>query len=300
VATAEHPYVEVGSNVTVLGAGIDQTSLLLATDAPESYRELLRLRGSGITVSGLTMEQGGPVYGVMTRIDASDNLAVYDVRIQGYWEEYPDSTLHGIMLAEEGTVEHVLLERLQVSGVQYGLLQTSEAKTVVRQLTVDHSVFHDNAADDLGLNSPNGSMSAIAVRNSSFADGHGFAVALANVSHAVIQDNDIRGYTKEFVHIEDGSKDVKIANNSFSGNGTNSNDWYSFVFVISGSRGVTIEGNRFTTEPSPYRFRCIYVGPGGDGYAVPTGITVGRNDAVLAGNSTLIDVYGDAGVTVQR
>jgi hypothetical protein len=298
VATTANQYSWLGSHMHLAGAGSDRTSLVLDTDDPTQYRELVHTEGSDITVSDLTLTAGPQVYGVLLKTAPGSDVTVKDVVLDGPGGSGGPLRLQGIMLPSEGRLENLHLDGLTVRGLAYGLLQQSESTATVTRVTVERSTFTGNQADDLSFNAPIGDMTAITVRNNSFTGGNGFSVSLANVHGARIEDNEFRGYAQEFVHIEDRSSDIQITRNAFSGNVLNHQDWYSFVWIGSRSTTVQISDNTFRTSPATYPFQCISVGPGGTNYQAPRNITVHGNHAVLAPNTVLITVYGGAEVIV--
>ncbi|MGY1886111.1 glycosyl hydrolase family 28-related protein [Blastococcus sp. SYSU DS0753] len=299
VATSEDAFVRLGDDVTLVGAGASRSFLELDAD-DDGYRELLRTDGSNISVSDLTLTRAGGVYGVLVRIEEGRNISLRQLRIDGRRRDFPGSTVHGLTVADRGSIENVLLQNIEVRDVQYGFLQTNQAETELTGVMVDRSVFEGNSAEDLSFNAPNGDMTAVTVQNSRFTGGGGFAVSLANVHGAVLRGNTFDGYAKEFVHIEDRSSEVQVVDNTFSGKQRNTDEWYSYVMVINASTDVTIASNRFEITEWDERFRCVYVGPGGSGFPAPTEISIVDNEVDAHGAVTLVDTYGGADVTVHE
>jgi hypothetical protein len=300
LATAKDPFVRLGDNVSLVGAGASRSFLELDADEGDSYRELLRTDGSNISISDLTLTRAGGVYSVMVRIQEGRNISFRQIRVDGRRSDFSEGTVHGLTVADEGAIENVVLQNIEVRDVQYGFLQTNKAETELSGVLVDRSVFEGNSAEDLSFNSPNGEMTAVTVQNSRFTGGGGFAVSLANVHGAVLRGNTFDGYAKEFVHIEDRSSDVQVIDNTFSGKKPSKDEWYSYVMVINGSTDVTIANNRFEITDWDERFRCVYVGPGGSDFPAPTEISLVDNEVDAHGAVTLVDAYGGAGVRVHE
>ena len=298
VATAARPTVALGSRVTLAGAGPRASSLLLDTDEPSAYRELLRTAGDDIAVTDLTLTSTAGIYGVFVQIDAGRGLNLADVVIDGPGLQSGQTPLHGLSLPIEGVLQDVRIHGVTIRGVEYGLFQRNESTATVTGFTVVDSTFTDNHADDLSFNAPKGIMRNVLVQNSDFSGGGGFGISLANVQDVVLRGNRLRDKAKEFVHIEDRSSDVLIEGNIFSGNGPNTQDWYSFVLVINGSDQIDITGNTFRTSPAATPFQCVYVSPGGDGRPAPQDVTVRNNEADLTENTVLVSSYGDSDVVV--
>lgn len=298
LATEQQPYAALGANTTLAGEGSAVSALVLDTDDPRGYRALLHTEDDDIAVTGLTLSSVPDVYGVLVQTTAGRNLALEDVVMTGPGAANGTNTLHGVLLPANGTLEDLRLSDVTVQGLEYGLLQQNASTATITGVTVERSTFRGNRADDLAFNAPAGRMTDVVVRDSSFADGGYFAISLANVQDAVLEGNTISGYSHEFVHVEDRSARVRIAGNEFSGNRPTGEDWYSFVFVVSGSQDVDVVGNTFRTSPSRTRFQCVFVGPGGPDSAAPQGITVRDNLAELSENTELVAVHGGSGVSV--
>lgn len=298
LTTRRHPSLNLAPGTTLRGAGPRRTSMYLETDDRNGYRELLRTHGSGVTVAQMSLQRSGNVYGVMVNLGNGSGLTLRDVNIVGDRWANPSTSFHGITNAGSGIVDDVLLERIAVFGCDYGLLQNNAATTSMTGWTVRDSEFMFNAADDLGFNVPSGSMTGVLVENSRFTSGRGFGVSLANVQDVQLVGNTFHGYVREFVHIEDRSRNVELRQNVFTGNRRNATDFYSFVFVINGSDDVRIIDNSFRTSPAENPFRCVFVGPGSPTAPAPQGVVIQGNDARLRPNCTLLEEYGGSGVTV--
>jgi hypothetical protein len=300
LATERDPYAALGGNTVLAGGGSRASSLRFETDDPRGYRALLHTEGDDVAVRGLTLTSAEDVYGVFLQTTAGRNLTLQDVVMTGPGQANGTNTLHGLLLPANGTLENLRLSDVTVQGVEYGLLQQNESTATITGVTVEGATFRANRADDLAFNAPAGRMTDVVVRNSTFADGGYFAISLANVQDAVLEGNTISGYAHEFVHVEDRSARLRIAGNTFSGNRSTGEDWYSFVFVVSGSSDVDITGNTFRTSPTDTGFQCVFVGPGGPDSAPPRGVTVRDNTATLTGGADLVAVYGGAEVSVEE
>ena len=299
-ATERDPYAALGPGTVLAGAGSAVSSLRFETDDPRGYRALLHTEGDDVAVTGLTLrsDADADVYGVFLQVRAGRNVTVEDVVLRGPGTASGVNTLHGLLLPANGTLEDLRLTDVTMEGLDYGLLQQNESTATITGVTVERGTFRGNRADDLAFNAPAGRMGDVVVRDSSFTESGGFAISLANVQDAVLEGNTLRGYRHEFVHVEDRSARVRISGNDFSDNRTVEEDWYSFVFVISGSRGIEIVGNTFRASPAVNPFQCVFVGPGGAGRIPPSDVIVRDNVAELAENTRLVAVYGGAEVTV--
>jgi hypothetical protein len=300
LATERHPYATLGSNTTLAGTGSGVSGLMLDTDDPRGYRALLHTEDDDIAVTGLTLSTVTDVYGVLIQTTAGRNLTLEDVVMTGPGPANGANTMHGVLLPANGTLENFRMSSVTVQGLEYGLLQQNASTATITGVTVERSTFRKNRADDLAFNAPAGRMTDVVVRESSFTDGGYFAISLANVQDALLEGNTISGYSHEFVHVEDRSARVRIAGNDFSGNRPTGEDWYSFVFVVSGSNDIDIVGNTFRTSASRTPFQCVFVGPGGADSEAPQGITVRSNAAALSENAELIAVYGGSEVSVEE
>lgn len=300
-ATGRNTYSWVGPGVTVAGTGQAASTLSLDCDDPNGYRELLFLQGDDTGIRDLKLTRAANCYGALVKFREGSHIDLQRVTLDGRAKDFP-AVLHGIFLPEDGALRNVTLSRVAVTGTDYGWLQTNTSRTTVDGLTVDHSTFGGNRADDLELNAPSGAIRRVVITDSRFTGSGGFAVGLANVQRAVITRNTFTAYPQEFVHLEDRSADVSVVGNKFSGNfktGQTAGDWYSFVFVIQNTSRVTVAGNDFKTNDAsraPHIFSAIYVGPGGP-YASPTAITVSGNNTTLKPNTRFLWTLGDAQVT---
>jgi hypothetical protein len=298
VATGSAAASPLPAGTMLAGAGADSSTLLLDTNDPRSYRAMLHTDGDDVAIQDVTIRSVDAITAVLVQVGTGQDVTLQRVVLQGPADP-GSSTVHGLLLPGSGTLTGLGLFDVTMRQLDYGLFQQNASTARVTGITVENSTFDRTRAENLSFNAPNGTMRDVTVQDSTFTGGNSFAVSLANVQNATVANNTLSGFAAEFVHVEDESADIRITGNEFSGNVTVPQDWYSFVFVISGSRDVQITDNTFRTSPAEHPFQCVYVGPGGDAPA-PEAVVVSDNSAELAENTRLISVNGGADVSVEK
>lgn len=295
IAGSAGVYVPIPGGVSLDGAGAGATSLVLDSNDPAGYRELLQTTGSHTTISDVSLT-AGDVYAVLLRISPGSDITVRGTDLAG--PAGGSSRLEGVVLPDSGTLNALHLESVSISHVDYGLMQTNSSTAHISDIAVTGSTFSGNASDDLAFNSPEGVTTGVTVRDSHFTGAGMFGISLANIQDVTIDGNTLESVTREFVHIENRSRRIVVSGNNFSHNLPSDQDWYSFVWIGGGTGDVTVRGNSFVASDSRLSFACVWAGPGGDGAVAPTGITVQGNTAVLGANTRLVFSYGGATVAV--
>ncbi len=295
-------WITVPSNVTIRGLGSQST---ISVESPNAnYHELFRLSGQHIRLENLSLRRKGVVYGAMLNINASSDVWLNRLHIDGSKDIAGNPAFHGIFLSGSAgaTSDGIYMIGMTMRRCDFGLLHTSQDTSTIRNVFVQQCLFEDNLATDLEFNAPNSIMQSISVKDSTFRSnkaqgpGAGWSVGLANVQQCEISGNGITGYIMNGIHIEDRSSQVTITNNLFTTVSTKATTYESAVFIISGSHDITVSANTFDTRPQTNPIDCVYVGTGGAGYAAPYNVTATNNIAYLANNSRFISIYGGTNI----
>lgn len=301
------PAIALNGPVTLRGDS-DQATLSLDSDSAGASRSLFSISGDGVTLQNLTLQRIANVSGVMLELGPLSRLAIDNVLLDGRKDSHPGGDFHGIAIGggPGERIEDVQIRQTTIRNTDYGLLQDNSTTSITDGFIVDRSLFTENEFDDLEFNAPNGTMTGIQVTNSDFIGNlarddkapAGFGVGLANVQHALIQGNIFTGYRYDPVHIEDRSADVTVDGNTFSDAFTAPLDYASHVFVINGSRDITISNNVFDTSANANAVSCVYLGQGG-GEAPVTGVTITGNTFHLGRTATEVGNYGATDVRIE-
>jgi hypothetical protein len=295
------------SGSVVLQGSSGGTTLQFDTDQPGQFRQLFRVKGADAGLRNLDIVRTSDVYGIMIDVFASTGFTMDGVTLDGQGPKFP-SGIHGIRLSANGSesIKDLKILNSAIRNTAYGLFQDSAITSLVDGITVDHSTFSGNGADDLEFNAPSGTMRNVNVTNSTFTGnvstsanaGAGFAVGLANVQNSLIQGNSFEGYPLDPVHIEDRSAFVKVDSNRFTHNFTRSLDYACDVFIVSGSHDITVTRNDFDLSANTNNLVGVYIGSGGTDYPVPYTVNVTRNQFKLNAGSGTVTNNGGQNVTV--
>lgn len=301
VQTAGHIYTSLSTPVTIQGSSTTASSstLSLATDDVNGYRELFDISGSNVVLKNLTISRPSNAYAVFLDVVAGSGFKLTNVVIDGHQNTVNGNEIHGVKLtpAAGATISTSSFSKVTIKNTLFGLFEANGSPGTVGTVngfTVDQSTFTGNYDDDLEFNSPYGSMANVTVTNSAFsnnrfsdpADYAGKGVGFANVQTGKIQNNTFSGYKFDPIHIEDRSSHITVDHNQISNAFTTALDFASHVFIVNDVHYVTISNNTFDTSANTNAIACIYASPGGAGLTAPSNITVTGNTFKLRPNAT--------------
>ena len=295
----------MGANVTIRGAG-PASKLLLACDAPDSYRALYRINGDNVTFENLSIIRATACTGTMIALRPYANTTFRNVIIDGQYQ-LGGGSMHALLQAHatSGTYRNIQLVGTTIKNMtSYGFLQPNSATTSTDGILVDDSTFTNNGNDDLEFNAPKGTMKNVTVKNSSFSHnrkastGGGFGIGLANVQNVLLSNNTFEDYNYEPIHIENRTANVTIQDSSFKNAFTASHGWAAHVCILSGAHDITIQRNTFDTSSNTNSITAIVVATGGTGSPEPYNIKILTNTFMLRTNAKMAYYSGISGVTL--
>ncbi|WP_257452924.1 NPCBM/NEW2 domain-containing protein [Archangium lipolyticum] len=288
LTTAGVPWLNIPSNVTLRGvAGASRISMDADTAYDKAYRSLFSVSGKNVTLEDLELVRTAECSAMIIRLSPTSNFTMRRVTIDGGLTEGSIDAHGVIFMPGSATAIHsnIRLEQCTIRNTTYGVFQPGEHETRVSGVVVTQSTFHDNFADDLEFNSPQGEMTDVEVSHSTFRDNRstvnhaGFGIGLANVQRANLLNNTFEGYSFEPIHIEDRSRAITVAGNTFARSYTESTSWSSHVFIINDSHDITIRGNVFDMSANTHSIHAIFAGHGGAAI-YPSNILIEQNTFV--------------------
>ncbi len=303
--TSKSRLTGIPANVTIRGTGAT-SRLLLACDAPNSYREMFRINGDNVRIENLTLMRSTPCSGVMIALRPHRNFTLSSVTMDGQYQ-LGGGTMHALLMPNlsGGTYRGISMVSSTIKNFPgYGVLQPNEAVTTTDGILVDGCIFSGNRSDDLEFNAPKATMKNVTVQNSTFTNNRstsvhsGFGIGLANVQNVLIANNSFSHYRREPIHIEDHSRYISISNNTFRNSYLLSTSWASHVTILSGSRNITVARNTFDASANVNPIKAVFIGTGGTGYPVPSDIEIKDNTFLLRANSTMVYWSGVPNVTI--
>jgi hypothetical protein len=234
---------------------------------------------------------------------AASNITFDTVTLEGQMSEKPDYAM-GIWLASGGQYGNIQILNSTLAGFTYAFGINSDFTGVLDGVTIDGSLFRDNYADDIEINTPDGTARNITITNNTFRDNRsehessGFGVGLANVGTALIQNNNFSGYPSRQIHVEDRSFDVTIEGNVLSNGSTGILYNHStYIFIINGSHDVRINNNRIDASVNAHPTFCVYVGDGGGVHGDPYNVSGANNTFVACRGFNGQATYGQVNLT---
>jgi len=301
--SAARLFIGVPSGVEIVGTGSSEIALTCDPDA--EYVELFRVGGQNIALRNLRLTRAGACNGALIAVHQIQGLTLDGVSFVGNAAKY-EQYVHGLLLQSvEGPSSDLVMSRVSMTDLDYGLVQPSTVTTTFDRITVDRSSFSGNFADDLEFNAPAGLISNVVVTNSRFknnrsnGESSGFGIGLANVSGARIQGNQFNRYRFEPVHIEDRSTRILVQGNRFRRSFTEDRSYASHVFIVSGSTQVDVVGNTFDTGRNCNRIQAVFVNAGGAGYANPSGVLV-KGNKLMASKTASLAYHDGIDVSLKR
>lgn len=208
------------------------------------------------------------------------------VRITGV--TFSGAATNAVYLASSG-IRDVVIERSRFMGVGYGILLNPGALDA-RGLQLRNNRFRQVCSDSIEINAATGGTAA-RVRDVQIigndigpscgaGDSSGFGIGLAGVRGFRVARNTIAGARNEGVHLEDGTSEGRVTDNSITGGGTGSRP---AIAVYRTTSGVLVDDNRVRDFA-------------GSGIAVLWD-SVGSASRITVRNNTISRVKGD-GVVV--
>lgn len=295
VAGPSANYIVIPANVTIVGAG-SASAIAYHTTEPTVWHPLFRVENDNVAIRNVRITRSAALYGCVVDLRACTGFTMSDVAIDGARGTYSQE-LHGVYLyGSTGSIRNVTLRRVNMRSLDYGLLKPSSQLVALDGFTADSCNFTGQYATDLELNAPAALMRNITITASSFSaskantSGAGFAVGLAHVTSAAIIGCTFSDYASEPVHVEDVSQNVLISGCRFTRCGTRASPYASHVFVISGSKNITVTGCTFDVTQQSNAVTAVYVGPGG-AYSDPSNVTVAGNSYFARPGATFTADY---------
>lgn len=291
----------IGSGTTVRG---ESAASVVQLESAGGFAALLHPEGTDITLSNLTLTRRGSFSGVLINLGAVQRLLLANVVLDGK-VSVASEEFHGIMIsaAQGSTLSQVSMSGCTLKNLTYGMLQPSSVGATTHGWSVDRSTFTGNWADDLEFNAPNALISNVRITNSSFSHNRfssptyaaGFAVGLAHVSGARVENNTFTGYQVDAVHIEDRSSDVVVRGNTFARVATSPQfSWAAAVFIVSGSQRIRVQGNLFDLRVNTNRVAGVLADGGGG--SPPATVTITGNRFLLSASARPVDVGNTVGL----
>jgi hypothetical protein len=304
VATETNVCLGVQDGITVRGTK-GASRLILESDQPGQYRELLRVAGNQIALESLYLTRRGALSGILIKVYPVTGLSLRAVTIDGAGGLYGRG-VHGLEIAAQpgGNSRDLRLDDCEVTGVDYGLFMTNDSTATLREFVATGCRFRGNWSDDLGFNAPKGGMSAITLVGCTFSgnnslgsdSGGGFALSLSNVRGASIVGCHFSGYQADAIHIEDQTRNVTISGGcTFVGCATNG---YAVINLINDSHAVTISGNHFDGTGSARAVPCVLVTTGGQQFPSAGDVVVSGNTMDLGSSALGVVAYSAPRVVI--
>ncbi|QRN95561.1 NPCBM/NEW2 domain-containing protein [Archangium violaceum] len=307
LTTAGVPWLNIPSNVTLRGvAGASRISMDADTTSNEAYRSLFSIGGKNVTLEDLELVRTATCSAMLIRLPPTSNFTMRRVTVDGGLTD-GSIVAHGLIFlpgAADAIHSNLRLEQSTIRNTTYGWFQPGAYKTRVSGIVVTQSTFQGNFADDLEFNSPEGVMTDIEVSHSTFRDNRstvnhaGFGIGLANVQRANLLNNTFEGYRFEPIHIEDRSREITVAGNTFARSYTESTSWSSHVFIINDSHDITVRGNVFDMGANTHPIHAIFAGHGGSGIN-PSNILIEQNTFVPGTYGKKLFAMGVDGVVMR-
>lgn len=276
---------------TLLGE-TDHTIIKLQNGDSTAARQFLRPGGDNIRIEGITFERAANFPLTFFPLYHSSNprgITFRNCTIVGNRDLYTTYYSHGFETGYN-TVADVLLENLLVTTCSYGLFGASAATGSLDGITVRNSRFYRNYATDLEFNTPNGHLANVLVADCHFLENQavaataGWAVGLAEIHNATIQDCFIRDYGRAGIHVEDHSENVLITGNMLTNTATIGDNP---VIILSASDGVSVDRNVIDARGNPRSgVHLVLVTAGGANFTVPTNVSVTGNILVNGAGTT--------------
>lgn len=281
----------VPAGVTVRGTGAPSILNLGNTGSPDAgYWSLFKVAGSGATVEGLTIQRAGDFKAIlllMTGLSNPSNITVRNCSIIGRADLYTTATnyCHAFLIGND-IVANILIEGCTVSTCNYGLIQLNTSTGTVNGITVRNCRFNNNYSTDLEFNAPNRSANVnhVLVSGCTFADNQnggetsGWAVGLAHIQTAAIENCTVTNYLQASFHVEDASTNVTITGNTLLETARQTSNP---ILVLSQSDNVRIEGNYLRAAGNTHSPYLIQATAGSSTTAnYPTNVHVNGNTLV--------------------
>lgn len=209
--------------MAIRGAG-SARSVIRVTGTGSNGGGLFQVLADGFELSGVTvLFQSGSRHSLMLAFAASSRGHRFqDVIFEGIPDEIGGRP-HGISFAPDASVEDVQFHQCRFAYLGYGIFTPNTFKGRAQGWRIVDCDFDYNSADDLELNSsdnPARTWDGVVVTQCRFQRNHdnrtttgGFALGTDSGSNIQFTNNQIRGYSREVVHIEDFCQSISIADN---------------------------------------------------------------------------------------
>ena len=202
-----------------------------------------------VRISARSTLSGGTLHNTATSpgfdLDFQQDAAT--VRITGV--TFSGAGTNAVYLASSG-IRDVTIERSRFVGVGYGILLNPGALDA-RGLQVRNNVFRQVCSDSIEINGATGGTAGrvrdVRITGNDIGpacgegDSSGFGVGLAGVRGFTVARNTITGTRNEGVHLEDGTSNGRVTDNTITGGGTGSRP---AIAIYRTTAGVLIDDNR--------------------------------------------------------
>lgn len=297
-------WIAVPKNCAIVGEG-PGARLLLASDSEKNFTMLFRCNEPGVRFENVELERVSNVFGSFFGVFTED-VWLHNIRMQGNLSKW-NNDFNGMRAAGDGNpVARLTVSQTTISDCGYGIYLSESDRQVAEDILVDRFTGKGNHCDDLEFCAPLGTLRNVTVQRSSFTDnratwsGAGFAIGLANVQGAHIENCTFHNYGSNPIHIERDTRNVRIASNKFTASSVRETGagYAAPIIILSGSREIEIVDNSFDLSGQDNEVNCIYVGPGGAREVSPTNIRVIRNEAKMRSGQQLMVNYGSGSVSL--
>jgi parallel beta-helix repeat protein len=194
--------------------------------------QMIRLRGDGAKVQNLTLTSTGPKGAQGIAIDPSaSNVAIVNNVIKG---NFLFAIIFGSINQHDIVIDHNTIQPAPNGLMNYGILVNPPALmrgvgAPPRKITIKNNTITDVSSDAIEINSPShqagqdrAASDIVITNNVLSAPNHkatvysGFCIGLAGTQNVQVTGNRIFDCKWQGIHVEDGSSNVTIVNNTIS------------------------------------------------------------------------------------
>jgi hypothetical protein len=221
------------ANVIIEGEGINNT-IINFVPSSTSFRNLIVISKNMVVFRDLAITADIPTNGQVSFVllNAS-NVSFESCKLDGAVTNVGATLSHlayGILHPSSGAQNTLYVNNCVFRQLTYPFLKNNASTSTQSHIRVNNSIFSENYYNDLGLNSPSGSINDVVisgnriVANRSIASvgpSQALGIALASVSNFAITNNVIQGSYTDAIHIEENSVLGSVSGNTINvdGNG---------------------------------------------------------------------------------
>ena len=230
-------YLVTGDTLSLSGSTniIGQPGAVLKLASSLASKKLLLIEPTGdkVSISGVTFDVNQPTAdswtNISVEIDGATNILLENCSFTNSASSAFPAANNGYGVYLKGAYSSISIENCVFALHRYAVV--TEPSSSGSDITVQNCSFSDLAGDGVEINVPSGSCNNINVCNSTFRNlgsnnvGRGFGVGASGAVGSTISDLFVTGCSfygvdNQGVHIEDGCKNVTVANNYFESCGT--------------------------------------------------------------------------------